>query len=209
MAIEYKISNHYIQYPHAIELMHDRVKQIQCNQAQDMLWLLEHQDIYTIGQSGNSDDILHKTSIPIVQTSRGGKITYHGPGQRIAYIMLNLNKRNKDIKEYVYNLEQWIILTLADFDLIGYRKNPYNGVWVNIKDNKAQKIAAIGIKISKWITYHGISLNINPNLEYYQHIVPCGIAEYGITSMHKMGVKAPIKEIDLALIRNFHKVFKQ
>ena len=150
-------------------------------------------------------DIIDK-SINLIRTSRGGKITWHGPGQRVVYLMLNLKNRLQDVKAYVYALEELIILTLKDFYINGVRINGQPGVWV--KDNNGyDKIAALGIRISSWITFHGISINVNPNLDEFNNIVPCGIKNSGVTSFHKLGKKIALRELDISLKKNFNKVF--
>ena len=207
MPIEYKVSDDYIDYQYALEFMQNRVNKIYLHSAEEMCWLLEHPSLYTIGTNGSSHDILQPFNTPIIQTTRGGKVTYHGPGQKVAYVMLNLNNRKKDLREYAYTLEQWLINTLKDFNLNAYRKKGYIGVWVTNKNNKSYKIASIGVKISKWITYHGVAININPDLHYFHNIIPCGIKEYEITSMYQMGIKVTAQEIEQSLKRHFFLLF--
>ncbi|MBQ4874999.1 MAG: lipoyl(octanoyl) transferase LipB [Rickettsiaceae bacterium H1] len=188
LVLEWKTSNKTIEYRDASDFMENRVNQIIDHRSEELIWFLEHPPIYTAGTSAKKNELL-KSQFPIYQTGRGGKFTYHGPGQLIVYLMLNLKKRKmKSVKQYVYKLEQVIIDTLQDIGIIGaHRINNKIGVW--IKNNSAvyKKIAAIGIRIKKWITYHGFSLNIEPDLTHYQGIIPCGIKDYGITSISDLG----------------------
>lgn len=187
--------------------MENRVSRIQERSAKERVWLLEHPHLYTSGTSGNDSDILDHKQCPVYQTGRGGQVTYHGPGQRIAYVMLDLKQRNPDLKAYIRGLEQWLINTLAEFGIVGERKQGRVGIWVTQADGKEEKIAAIGVRIKKWVTMHGIALNVAPDLSYYQGIIPCGVSEHGITSMAKLGVEADYKVVDGALKRQFATIF--
>ena len=188
--IEWKTSNNLVEYDFAVSEMKKRVLEIKKNSACEMIWLLEHNSIFTAGTSAG----------------RGGQWTWHGPGQRVVYLMLNLKNRLQDVKAYVYALEELIILTLKDFHIDGLRISGQPGVWV--KDNNGcNKIAALGIRISSWITFHGISINVNPNLDEFNNIVPCGIKNSGVTSFYKLGKKIALKELDISLKKNFNKVF--
>lgn len=211
MTIEWKITRDLVQYPEALELMEKRVAQIINGQAHEMAWLLEHPSLYTAGTSAVKDDLLRDNLLPVFQTSRGGQYTYHGPKQRIMYLMLDLKKRaksnNPDLKKYVHSLEQLIIETLRKFDITGERRKGRVGIWVTDKNRKEEKIAAIGIRVKKWVTYHGIAINVNPNLEYFDGIVPCGIKEHGVTSMYKLNKKIEMKKLDQALKQSFNKIF--
>ncbi|MDC3089153.1 lipoyl(octanoyl) transferase LipB, partial [Alphaproteobacteria bacterium] len=175
--VEWKISNKLIDYDFAISLMEKRVLNIKRNSDKELVWLLEHESIYTAGTSAKDNDLINNR-VEIRHTGRGGQWTWHGPGQRVVYLMLNLKNRLPDIKAYVYALEELIILSLSDFNIYGVRIKKQPGVWVNT-NNRFDKIAALGIRISSWITYHGISINLNPNLEEFKNIVPCGIKDSG------------------------------
>ena len=202
--IEWKTSNNLVEYDFAVSEMKKRVLEIKKNSACEMIWLLEHNSIFTAGTSAKLEDL--KSNVNFLYTGRGGQWTWHGPGQRVVYLMLNLKNRLQDVKAYVYALEELIILTLKDFYINGVRINGQPGVWV--KDNNGcDKIAALGIRISSWITFHGISINVNPNLDEFNNIVPCGIKNSSVTSFYKLGKKISLKELDISLKKNFNKVF--
>ncbi len=203
--IEWKTSKNPVEYNFAVLEMEKRVLEIKKNSACEMIWLLEHNSIFTAGTSAKIDD-LKNSNINFQYTGRGGQWTWHGPGQRVVYLMLNLKKRLQDVKAYVYALEELIILTLKDFYINGARINGQPGVWVK-DNNKWYKIAALGIRISSWITFHGISINVNPNLDEFNNIVPCGIKNSGITSFYKLGKKISLKDFDISFKNNFNKVF--
>ena len=203
--IEWKTSNNLVEYDFAVSEMKKRVLEIKKNSACEMIWLLEHNSIFTAGTSAKLED-LKNSNVNFLYTGRGGQWTWHGPGQRVVYLMLNLKNRLQDVKAYVYALEELIILTLKDFYVDGVRINGQPGVWV--KDNNGcDKIAALGIRISSWITFHGISINVNPNLDEFNNIVPCGIKNSGVTSFYKLGKKISLKELDISFKNNFNKVF--
>lgn len=170
----------------------------------DQVWLLEHPSLYTAGTSANSNDLL-SSKFPVFETGRGGEYTYHGPGQRVGYVMLDLKKQMQvpDIKKYIWMLEEWIIRTLAEFNIKGERREGRVGIWVVMPDGGESKIAAIGVRIRHWITFHGISINVNPDLSHFGGIVPCGISNHGVTSMHALGKKISMDELDQALQKNF------
>uniref|UniRef100_A0A3B0IZH0 Octanoyltransferase n=1 Tax=Wolbachia endosymbiont of Aleurodicus dispersus TaxID=1288877 RepID=A0A3B0IZH0_9RICK len=203
---EWLISNQFTDYNHAIKFMEAKIQQIYNNLSDELVWLLQHPPLYTAGIGATDDDIVEKL-FPIYKTGRGGKYTYHGPGQRIIYLMLNLKKRNKcDIKLYIRDLANWIINVLKHFNIFGEFKEDRIGIWVN-NDGVEEKIAAFGIRLRKWITYHGIALNVSPNLSHYKGIIPCGLKDYGVTSMEKLGVKVSLCELDDILKQEFHKIF--
>jgi len=186
--------------------MEARVEDIIAGKASEMVWLVEHPPLYTAGTSANEADLL-SDEFPLYHTGRGGQITYHGPGQRVAYVMLDLKKRGTmDVRAFVQNLEKWLIATLAEFKIEGFIREGRVGVWVNTPNGEA-KIAALGIRVRRWVTFHGISLNINPNLEHYKGIIPCGIQEFGVTSMHKMGYSRDMQEVDNCLRKEFENIF--
>ena len=203
--IEWKTSNNLVEYDFAVSEMKKRVLEIKKNSACEMIWLLEHNSIFTAGTSAKLED-LKNSNVNFLYTGRGGQWTWHGPGQRVVYLMLNLKNRLQDVKAYVYALEELIILTLKDFYVYGVRINGQPGVWVR-DNNGCDKIAALGIRISSWITFHGISINVNPNLDEFNNIVPCGIKNSGVTSFYKLGKKISLKELDISFKKNFNKVF--
>ena len=203
--IEWKISNKLIDYDFAISEMEKRVLRIKKNSEKELVWLLEHKSIFTAGTSAKNEDLINN-KVKIRHTGRGGQWTWHGPGQRVVYFMLNLKNRLPDIKAYVYALEELIILTLSDFNIDGVRIKNQPGVWVRDK-NKFDKIAALGIRISSWVTYHGISINLNPNLEEFKNIVPCGVQDSGVTSLSKLNKNISLNELDNSLNKYFKKIF--
>ncbi|WP_374698291.1 lipoyl(octanoyl) transferase LipB [Wolbachia endosymbiont (group B) of Limnophora tigrina] len=203
---EWLISNQLIDYNYAVKFMEAKIQQIHNNLSDELVWLLQHPSLYTAGISATDDDIVEKL-FPIYKTGRGGKYTYHGPGQRIIYLMLNLKKRNKcDIKLYIRGLGDWIINVLRHFNISGEFKEDKIGVWVS-NNGVEEKIAAFGIRLRKWVTYHGIALNVSPDLSHYKGIIPCGLQGYGVTSMKKLGVKAQLSELDDILKKEFYKIF--
>ena len=206
--IEWTISGNPIEYEDAVAVMEDTVADIRAGSSPEQIWLLEHPPLYTAGTSANPADLVDQ-KFPVYQTGRGGQYTYHGPGQRVAYVMLDLKKRQQtpDIKQYICTLEQWVINTLQEFDIKGERRQGRVGIWVVKPDGSEAKIAAIGVRIRHWVTYHGISINLNPDLSHFSGIVPCGIAEHGVTSFEDLGVQATMRQLDAALERQnpFHK----
>ena len=193
-------SNQNIEYFEALNFMKKKVEKIIDNKENEMLWFLNHNHIYTCGTSANKNEILFKTNTPIFQTNRGGKTTYHGPGQRIVYIMINLNKRKKDIRKFVNIIENSVISLLNEFDIEATTFPERVGIWVikyqGNKLSKEKKIGAIGLRIKKWITYHGLSFNINPDLKYYENITSCGLKNYSSTSLKNLNINLSDKEFD-------------
>ncbi len=208
--MEWKIEQDLVGYIEAVSFMEERAGKIAADTSDEMVWMLEHPPLYTAGVSAKNIDLL-EPKFPVYETSRGGQYTYHGPGQRVAYIMLNLKKRYypkvPDIRDFVYNLESWIINTLAAFDITGERREDRIGIWVALPDKTEAKIAALGLKVSKGVSYHGISLNVNPDLSHFNGIVPCGIKGHQITSMKALGINTQMNEIDTILVREFKKIF--
>ena len=204
--IEWKISNTPIDYDFAISEMQRRVTNIKSNTNKELVWLLEHESIFTAGTSARDEDLINN-QVKTRHTGRGGQWTWHGPGQRVAYVMLNLKKRLPDIKAYVNALEEWIILTLEDFNIVGVRLENKPGVWVANKNKSYDKVAALGVRISSWVSWHGISININPNLEEFKNIIPCGINDGGVTSLYNLNKKITFEEFDFKLNKNFLFVF--
>ncbi len=205
--MEINISDVPVNYPDALAAMEARVAAIRDNAALDMLWLLEHPPLYTAGTSAKAEDLL-SAQFPVFDTGRGGQYTYHGPGQRVGYVMLDLKKRQQspDIKKYVCSLEEWVIRALAHFDVRGERREGRVGIWVATPEGE-KKIAAIGVRIRHWVSYHGVSVNLNPDLSHFGGIVPCGISEFGVTSLYDLGKKASMADLDHALISEFRNVF--
>lgn len=254
--MEWKITPGLTDYAAALEMMAARVSAIQRGEAKELLWLLEHPPLYTLGTSAKAGDVIGQSRFPIYQTGRGGQVTYHGPGQRVVYLMLDLKKHmpagatSPDLRAYVQDLERWIIATLAEFGIEGFVREGRVGVWVNqspvaslsaiarraAADRQSPvgsareaavispsgearanhesrlttheaKIAALGVRVQKWVTSHGIALNVNPDLSHYAGIVPCGIREFGVTSLHALGVKVGIDAVDVVLKKKFGEVF--
>lgn len=206
--MEIKTSSYPVPYEEALAFMETRVAAIRAGAADDMVWLLEHPPLYTAGSSAKAGDLLDPR-FPVYKTGRGGQYTYHGPGQRVAYVMLDLKKRQSapDIKKYVWQLEEWIIRTLADFGIRGERRTGRVGIWVVTQGGEA-KIAAIGVRVRHWVAYHGLAINVDPDLSHFDGIVPCGIREYGVTSMARLlGEAVSMEALDQALLENFPGVF--
>lgn len=207
MTIEFKTSKHLINYPEALKAMEARISQIHNKTSDELVWFLEHPAIYTAGTSASPNDLLNSIDFPVYETGRGGQYTYHGPGQRIVYIMIDLKKREADLRKYVENLENWIIQTLKEFGISSERKLGRVGIWTIDSNGKEAKIAAIGIRVRKWITYHGIAINVNPKLEHYSGIIPCGIKEFGVTSIKELGYNITYTQLDDMLKRKFNDFF--
>jgi lipoyl(octanoyl) transferase len=210
--IEWLISDNPVPYSDAIEFMEQRAFEIHARAAPECIWLLEHPSMYTAGTSADPRELVDPCRFPVYEAKRGGRYTYHGPGQRVAYVMLNLKKRGTDVRKYVQNLENWVIKTLLQFTVTGERHEGQVGIWVrdgapNNPANSVNKIAAIGVRIRKWVTFHGISINVDPNLSHYDGIVPCGISKHGVTSLWNLGITASLPEVDNALKKSFYEVF--
>ncbi len=205
--MEYKTSPKPLDYLDSVAEMERRAEAIAAGEAEELLWFVEHPPLYTAGSSAKGSDVL-TPRFPVYETGRGGQVTYHGPGQRVAYTLLDLKRREAmDIRAYVQDLERWLIATLARFGVEGFIREGRVGVWTQGADGGEAKIAALGIRVRKWVTYHGISLNVNPDLSHYAGIVPCGIREYGVTSLAALGVSASMAEVDAALKAEFDRVF--
>ena len=204
--VEWRVERAPVAYPRAVAEMEARVAGIRAGENPEMIWLLEHPALYTAGTSARPADLTGLIDLPVFETGRGGEYTYHGPGQRIAYVMLDLKARGPDVRAYVDRLEAWLIATLAEFGVAGERRDDRVGVWVQGATGEA-KIAAIGVRIRRWVTYHGVSLNVAPELDHYRGIVPCGIREHGITSLAALGVSATMDDVDAALQRTFGGIF--
>jgi lipoyl(octanoyl) transferase len=195
-----------VSYPEAVAFMEARVEAIRAGQAPETVWLLEHPPLYTAGTSADAGDLIDAGRFPVYASGRGGQYTYHGPGQRVAYVMLDLNRRGRDVRVYVHSLEEWLIRTLARFGVTGERRDGRVGIWV-AHDGIEEKIAAIGVRIRRWVTFHGVALNVAPDLSHFAGIVPCGISAYGVTSLQALGIDASMVEVDAALKGAFDEVF--
>jgi lipoyl(octanoyl) transferase len=210
-AVEWLISEALVPYPEALAAMEARAADIAAGQAGELVWLLEHPPLYTSGTSGKAQDLLDPR-FPMFATGRGGQLTYHGPGQRVAYAMLDLKRRQPDVRAYVAGLEQWIIRTLAAFNVRGERREDRVGVWVRRPDKGRgfeDKIAAIGVRLKRWVSLHGIAINVEPDLTHFDAIVPCGVADprYGVTSLADLGHPVTMMDVDVALRQAFEQVF--
>jgi lipoyl(octanoyl) transferase len=205
--VEWRTSATAVDYRAAVDEMERRVDGIRAGAAAELVWLLEHPPLYTAGTSAREEELLDPDRLPVYRSGRGGRYTYHGPGQRIAYVMLDLRRRGQDVRCHVHQLEEWAIRTLAGFGIDGERRDGRVGVWVVARDGSDNKIAAIGVRVRHWISYHGIAINIDPDLSHYHGIIPCGIAEYGVTSLARLGITASMAEVDSVLRSTFGSVF--
>lgn len=204
--IEYFLDKKTIDYPDSIEFMEKKIEDIHKNKCKEFLWFLEHDNIYTAGTSAKQKDLINSNKFKVYKSSRGGQYTYHGPGQRVVYLMLNLRKKGYDIRKFISLIEEWIIKSLKDIDVNAVNDKNHVGIW--IKDKKSlKKISSIGLRVRKGITFHGISINLNPNLENFKGINPCGNDPKDVTSLEEIGLKNKIKKFDQVLIKNFSTVF--
>jgi lipoyl(octanoyl) transferase len=208
-AIEWRTSPSLVPYPEALALMEERVTAIREGRAPELVWLLEHPPLYTAGTSADPRELLEPERFPVYAAGRGGRYTYHGPGQRIAYLMLDLKRRGPDVRRYVERIEELVIRTLGRFGVRGERRAGRIGIWVVLPDGSEAKIGAIGVRVRRWVSYHGVAINLCPDLGHFQGIVPCGISEYGVTSLHALGVTASFAELDAALRASFAEVFEE
>jgi lipoyl(octanoyl) transferase len=206
-ALEWRISPEPVAYPEALAAMEARVAAIRAGSAGELAWLLEHPPLYTAGTSARSQDLLMPARFPVFVAGRGGQYTYHGPGQRVVYLMLDLQRRGPDLRGYVWRLEEWVIRTLARFDIRGERRAGRVGIWVQVPGGGEAKIAAIGVRIRRWVSFHGLAINLAPELEHFSGIVPCGIREFGVTSFADLGLTTTMAELDEALRTGFAEVF--
>jgi lipoyl(octanoyl) transferase len=206
--LEWRLEQRPVPYAEALRTMEERVEAIAQGRAPELVWLLEHPPLYTAGTSAKSSDLVQPDRFPVYQTGRGGQYTYHGPGQRVGYVMLDLNRRGRaDLRRYVQDLEQWLVRTLARFGVSGERRPGRVGIWVAGPTGAEEKIAAIGVRVRRWVTYHGVSINRDPDLSHFEGIVPCGIADRGVTSLAKLGVTVTPDELDRVLVEEFERVF--
>ncbi len=204
--MEIKISQEPVAYKKAIDFLEQRVEKVHANLEDELIWILEHDSVYTKGISASDKDLLLPNLFPVIATNRGGKFTYHGPGQKIVYFVINLNKRDKEIKKFVRHVEEWIISILKDFNISSFADPKNIGIWTN-NNSEENKIAAIGIKVKKWIAYHGFSLNINVNKTDYRGIVPCGISNKGIINISDLRAIPNDEIINNSIKENFYKLF--
>ena len=212
---EWITSSEPVEYPDALRRMEARVQAIRDGTKPEAIWLLEHPPLYTSGTSARDADLLTPDRFPVYEARRGGQYTYHGPGQRVAYVMLDLERRGKDVRRFVEFLENWIIAALAEFGVTGHIRPGRVGVWVERPElapltpgiPREDKIAAIGIRLRKWVSFHGISINLEPDLSHFDGIVPCGISEHGVTSLVDLGLPVTMDDLDLALMQSFKEVF--
>ena len=217
LPVEWRIEDRPVDYPAALAAMEARVAAIRSGSAQELVWLLEHPPLYTAGTSARAADLLAPERFPVYDAGRGGQYTYHGPGQRVGYAMLDLRRRRSDVRRFVHELEEWVIRALAQFNVRGERRADRIGVWVARPDKpllpdgtpREDKIAALGVRIRHWVSFHGVSLNVDCDLGHYAGIVPCGIAGHGVTSLADLGVTASMADVDLALRHAFESVFTQ
>ena len=210
-AVEWRIAPGLTAYPEAVAFMEERAAAIAAGQRPELVWLVEHPAIYTAGTSAKDADLLD-ARFPVFKTGRGGQFTYHGPGQRVGYVMLDLRQRGGDVRAFVHDLEEWLIQTLAAFNVKGERRQGRVGIWVarpssSINMPKEDKIAAIGVRVRRWVTFHGVSINVDPDLTHFSGIVPCGVAEHGVTSLADLGLMVSMADVDVAMRAAFDEVF--
>jgi lipoyl(octanoyl) transferase len=213
-AIEWRMSDQPVPYEEAVAEMERQVAAIRAGTAPELVWLLEHPPLYTAGTSARPEDLLEPGHLPVFRTGRGGQYTYHGPGQRVAYVLLDLNGHGRDVRCHVWRLEEWMIRTLARFNVQGERRDGRIGVWVASPGGpggREDKIAAVGVRVRHWVSYHGVALNIDPDLDHFRGIVPCGVdpetSGYGVTSLARLGITTSMAEADIALRATFEEVF--
>jgi lipoyl(octanoyl) transferase len=212
---EWRISDGAVSYAEALAVMEERVADIRAGHERELVWLLEHPPLYTAGTSSKPQDLLQPMRFPVHVAGRGGQYTYHGPGQRVVYAMLDLRARHQDVRRFVFDLEEWTIRTLARFSVTAERRTGRVGVWVTRPDKPAlpdgrsheDKIAAIGVRIRHWVSFHGLSINVEPDLSHYAGIVPCGIADHGVTSLVDLGLPVTLADLNIALAETFDEVF--
>ena len=205
--VAWHISDQTVPYLEAVAAMEARVAAIRAGTMPELVWLLEHPPLYTAGTSADPADLVDPTRFPVFESGRGGQYTYHGPGQRVAYVMLDLKRRGPDVRAYVHHLEEWLIRALARFAVKGERRAGRVGIWVDRGGGREDKIAAIGVRVRHWVTFHGVAINLDPDLAHFQGIVPCGIREHGVTSLWDLGLTPTMADLDCALMGSFAEVF--
>ena len=209
-AVEWVVAEGPVPYEEAVAAMEAQVAAIADGGAAERVWLVEHPPLYTAGASARDEDLVEPNRFPVFRSGRGGQFTYHGPGQRVAYVMLDLNRRRPDLRRYVAALEAWLIGALAEFNIRGERREDRIGVWIRRPDKGVaaeDKIAAIGIRVRRWVTYHGVSLNVDPDLSHFSGIIPCGVRQHGITSLVDLGIPVTMPEADAVLRAAFERTF--
>ncbi|MEK0081750.1 lipoyl(octanoyl) transferase LipB [Benzoatithermus flavus] len=206
-AIEWRTSDGLVPYPEALALMEERVAAIREGRAPELVWFLEHPPLYTAGTSAEPSELIDPDRFPVYAAGRGGRYTYHGPGQRVAYLLLDLKRRGGDVRRFVQAIEDWVIRALARLGVKGEIREGRVGIWVVLPDGSEAKIGAIGVRVRRWVSYHGVAINLNPDLDHFQGIVPCGISEHGVTSLHALGAEVGMAELDAALRASFAEVF--
>ncbi|WP_255571843.1 lipoyl(octanoyl) transferase LipB [Celeribacter sp. PS-C1] len=215
--VEWRISDGLTDYDMAVAEMEARAEAIAKGEADELIWLVEHPPLYTAGTSARREDLVDPDRFPVYESKRGGQYTYHGPGQRVAYAMLDLSKRGKDVRKFVQDMEAWVIAALQEFNIKGEIREGRVGVWV-VRDDKPltvlgqkpeDKVAAIGLRIRKWVSFHGLSINVDPDLSHFEGIVPCGIREHGVTSLVDLGLPVTMEDVDMALKHTFGTVFEE
>ena len=207
-SVNWRTSEGIVPYEYAVGSMEQRVAEIRAGHEAELVWLIQHPPLYTAGASAKPDDLIDPNRFPVHHTGRGGEFTYHGPGQRVAYVMLDLDRRGRDVRLFVRRLEDWLIATLTHFNVQGERRQGRVGIWVERGAGREDKIAAIGVRVRRWVTYHGVALNVCPNLEHYDGIVPCGIREHGVTSLADLGIGVSLEDVDVALRATFKRIFE-
>jgi lipoyl(octanoyl) transferase len=207
LPVEWRVEPGLTDYPAAVAAMEARVAAIREGRAPELVWLVEHPPLYTAGTSARDGDLLQPDRFPVYRSGRGGEFTYHGPGQRVVYVMLDLKRRGPDVRRFVSDLEEWIIRALAAFSVDGERRDGRVGIWVARNKDREDKIAAIGVRVRRWVTYHGISINVEPDLDHFSGIVPCGISAHGVTSLVDLGLPVTLPDLDAALRAAFPGVF--
>lgn len=207
MQVEWRIQPGLQDYADALAEMEDRVGAIRDGTAPELVWLLQHPPLYTAGTSAKPEDLLAPDRFPVHYAGRGGEFTYHGPGQRVAYLMLDVGRRGRDVRQFVRSIEAWLIAALKEFGVVGERREGRVGIWV-ARPGGEDKIAAVGLRLRRWVSYHGISLNVDPDLGHYDGIVPCGISQNGVTSLAALGVGATMENVDSVLRRTFADIFE-
>lgn len=208
-AVEWRASAGLVPYPEALALMEERAAAIRDRGAPELVWLLEHPPLYTAGTSAAVEELLEPDRFPVYAAGRGGRYTYHGPGQRIAYLMLDLRRRGGDVRRFVWRIEELVIRSLARLGVESGRREGRIGIWVTLPDGSEAKIGAIGVRVRRWVSYHGVAINVCPDLGHFGGIVPCGIAEHGVTSLAALGIDAGFRELDAALAEAFAEVFER
>jgi len=205
--VEWRVSDTLVEYEDAHSFMENRVAAIRMGEAPEQVWLLQHPPLYTAGTSADAADLLDRERFPVFETGRGGQYTYHGPGQRVAYVMLDLKHHGSDVRAYVHDLEELMIRTIAEFGVTGERREGRVGIWVARGGGKEDKIGAIGVRVRKWVSFHGLALNVAPDLSHFGGIVPCGIQEHGVTSLKNLGIDATLDDVDDVMRRMFENIF--